>query len=335
MGVLVGRWVHLYSLKGRNFWECKSSSNCCWSWRKLLQLRPIVRKHVWSKIGDGNSTSAWYNYWCEGGSLSTFLTPRVITNAGFSLHSMVSDVSVNGTWVWPMAWREVYPVLLKITPYQLNPHSTDCLLWKDENDLHEYSSSTVWQSIRYREPEVDWVNIVWFAQCIPRHVFLMWLVMRRKLLTQDKILQWDFSRRKSMNMMYCLLCYENYDSHDNLFFERKLSTQVWKAVRDKAGMKDVDEKWSSIVDWLSVCARSKSAANYVSRLIVAASVYVIWQERNARLFKNQKAPDIIATTILSTVRYKIMGAKFKNTASARRLLGDWEISDEGATDGIG
>ncbi|XP_035834095.1 uncharacterized protein LOC118482633 [Helianthus annuus] len=152
--------------------------------------------------------------------------------------------------------------------------------------------------------------------------------MRKKLLTQDIILQWDFSRRKNMNMMCCLLCYENHDSHKHLFFECKFSAQVWNMVRYKAGMDSVDPKWEDIVDWLLVRSRSKSAANYVSRILVAASAYFNWQERNARLFKNQLGPlEQVYAMIIKTVRYKLMGVKMKRTERVRRLLGEWEILD--------
>ncbi|XP_021985066.1 uncharacterized protein LOC110880962 [Helianthus annuus] len=160
--------------------------------------------------------------------------------------------------------------------------------------------------------------------------------MCRKLLTQDRILQWDFSRRKNMNMMCCLLCYENFESHSHLFFECKLSSHVWSIVRDKAGMHNVKDQWSDIVGWLSERANSKSTGDYVSRLIVAASAYVIWQERNMRLFKNQtRPPDTIASLILNMVRYKLLGVKFKSTVRVKRLLDDWGIHQGADADGIG
>ncbi|KAJ0434466.1 putative reverse transcriptase zinc-binding domain-containing protein [Helianthus annuus] len=162
----------------------------------------------------------------------------------------------------------------------------------------------------------------------PRHSFLLWLIMRKKLLTQDIILRWDLSRRKNMNIMCCLLCYENHDSHKHMFFECKFSTQVWAMVRIKAGMDNVNPKWEDIVTWLMVRSRSKLAADYVSRLLVAASAYFIWQERTSRLFKNQlRPPEQVHETIIKTVRYKLMGVKMKQTDRVRKLLGEWEIVD--------
>ncbi|XP_022030849.1 uncharacterized protein LOC110931779 [Helianthus annuus] len=223
-----------------------------------------------------------------------------------------------------MAWRDVYPVLIQLDQISVNPGTRDQICWKEGNKLLDFSSSNVWHSVRIREQEVNWVKIVWFPQCIPKHAFLMWLILRRKLLTQDKILQWDFSRQKNMNMVCCVLCYADVDSHDHLFFECKFSTQIWNKVRHKVCMNSVDSKWSAIMNWLLDRAQSKSAASYVSRLLVATVAYFIWQERNARFFKNQtRPPDTICELIVKTIRYKLMGVKFKDCAKIRRMLGAW------------
>ncbi|XP_021985772.1 uncharacterized protein LOC110881959 [Helianthus annuus] len=216
--------------------------------------------------------------------------------------------------------------LFKLDQVLLDPLKNDRLLWKDGNDLNGFSSSGVWHSLRHKEPEVNWCSIVWFAQCIPRHAFMMWLIMKRKLLTQDKILQWDLSRRKNMNMMCCLLCFEDFDSHPHLFFECKYSSQVWTQIRDRGGMNSVCPRWSEIVNWLCARAYHKRADTYVAKLLVAATAYNIWLERNARLFKNQlRPPETVSDIIIKTVRYKLMGAKLKDTIRVRKVLEEWDI----------
>ncbi|XP_021996129.1 uncharacterized protein LOC110893325 [Helianthus annuus] len=319
-------WVHSYRLRGKSFWICKTPANCCWSWRKLVQLRPLIRNHLWSELGNGENTSAWYDYWSDIGPLGDFISPRSITDADFRLDDSVANVYSTGSWAWPLAWRDIFPVLIQLDQVQLTPMKQDRLLWRDGSDIMEFSSSCVWHSFRHTAPEVNWCRIVWFAQSIPRHGFLMWLVLKGKLLTQDKILKWDISRRKNMNMMCCMLCYQDYDSHPHLFFECKYSAQVWYNIRNKVNMGDVSSKWQEIVDWLLARARSKSARNYIAKILVAAAVYFIWQERNARTFKNQLRPsEKLSEIILNTVRYKLMGAKLRDTSNVRRLLEEWEI----------
>ncbi|XP_022024397.1 uncharacterized protein LOC110924709 [Helianthus annuus] len=321
-------WVHAYRLRGKSFWACKAPSSCCWSWRKLLQLRSVVRNFIWSEIGNGVTTSAWFDTWSELGPLGQFISPRLISNAGFDLSSNVSDVYANNLWRWPDAWRDLFPVLNQLDHLVLNPNKSDKFKWRIGDQIHDFSSFRAWDSVRHKEEQVNWSNIVWFSQCIPRHAFLMWLIMKRKLLTQDKILSWDLARRKNMNMLCCLLCYANHDSHEHLFFECEFSSQVWFMVRSKVGMDMISAKWNDIVVCLRDRAKSKSVSDYVTRLLVAASAYFIWQERNARLFKNQmRPPEAVRDIIIQQVRYKLMGAKLKDCANVRRVLGDWDIKD--------
>ncbi|XP_035835814.1 uncharacterized protein LOC110887655 [Helianthus annuus] len=194
------QWIYSYRLKGRSFWVCKDITNCSWSWRKILQLQPLVKEHIWTSLGAGNTISAWYDNWCHLGPLSSLLFPRVITSVGFRLDAMVSDVYRDDSWAWQATWRDLFP--------------------------------------------------------------------------------------------------------------------VWNLVRVKVDRDNAEPKWASIVNWLMARSQSKTTANYVTRVFVGATAYIIWQERNARLFKNQtRPPDSICNIILKTVRYKLMGVKFKPCAN--------------------
>ncbi|XP_022015024.1 uncharacterized protein LOC110914542 [Helianthus annuus] len=236
----------------------------------------VKRDFFWIDIGNGTLASAWYDRWSDIGPLGEFISPRVISNAGFRLEDSVSDIQANGQWKWPVAWRDLFPVLIQLDHVHIRPNNPDRVMWRDGNNTSVFSSSEAWNSVRFKGTEIDWCTVVWFNQCIPRHAFLMWLIMRGKLLTQDKILKWDISRRKTMNMMCCLLCYANHDSHSHLFFECEFSTKVWYIVRQKVGMNTVQPKWEDIINWLRDRSKSKLASDYVARLVVAACAYVIW-----------------------------------------------------------
>ena len=205
----------------------------------------------------------------------------------------------------------------------------DELVWKANNQELTFSSTTVWESIRSREQNVEWVKGVWFAQCIPRHAFNLWLIMRGKLLTQDRILQWPPARRKNMNMMCCSLCTADFDSHSHLFFECPYSSQVWCNIRRLASMQDVSTSWEDVSDWLVSKANSKSVSNIIGRLLVAATAYYIWQERNTRMFANHaRPPDVLCNIIKETVRAKLWRLKFKRTARVLSVLGAWQVHGE-------
>ncbi|GJT02021.1 putative reverse transcriptase domain, reverse transcriptase zinc-binding domain protein [Tanacetum coccineum] len=105
------KWVHVYKLNGRNFWDVPIRGNMSWSWRKILQLRPSIREFIWRKIGNGSSTSIWFDKWCLEGPLAFRVSPRDIHRAGLTLYSQVGDVIRDGDWVWPRVLLDKYQFL--------------------------------------------------------------------------------------------------------------------------------------------------------------------------------------------------------------------------------
>jgi hypothetical protein len=77
------QWIHMYKIKGRSFWEIPCRGNMPWSWRKILQIRPVVRKFFWYTVGNGTTISAWYDNWCDSSLLCEKFSARSIANAGF------------------------------------------------------------------------------------------------------------------------------------------------------------------------------------------------------------------------------------------------------------
>ena len=54
------KWIHAYKLRGRSFWDIQCTGDMSWGWRKLLQIRPIIRPYFWFHIRDGKRASAWF-----------------------------------------------------------------------------------------------------------------------------------------------------------------------------------------------------------------------------------------------------------------------------------
>ncbi|MFS7973380.1 putative transcription factor WD40-like family [Helianthus anomalus] len=185
------KWIHSYRIRGRNFWDVPIKNNVTWSWRKMLNLRPGLRDHMWVKLGDGTSTSVWFDRWDVVCPISSFISPRSIANAGLSLNARVADMCVNGDWSWPGTWITRFPTLMNLQKPVLEPLKQDKLIWftSSSRDM-DFSTSTAWEDLRYSQQEVQWANLVWFPQAIPRHAFLMWLLVLKKLKTQDVMSRW-------------------------------------------------------------------------------------------------------------------------------------------------
>ncbi|XP_071728908.1 uncharacterized protein [Rutidosis leptorrhynchoides] len=205
-----------------------------------------------------------------------------IANAGYSLQAKVSDV-FGADFVWPSAWIEKYPSLAAFQKPVLDDMS-DRLVWKSSDADRNAYVSYIWESIRPRAQVVSWFDVVWFNQCIPKHAFVMWLLMGERLKTQDRLKPWELRDNPT------LICFE------------------WKTCR---------------VAIMSAASR-KSVVWIVSKLCFAASVYHIWQERNARLFKRgKKTEEQLFESIRSNVRLKLMATLFKATKKVDQMKEDW------------
>ncbi|GKC90327.1 reverse transcriptase zinc-binding domain-containing protein [Tanacetum coccineum] len=117
--------------------------------------------------------------------------------------------------------------------------------------------------------------------------FHLWLVIKRKLKTQDVLRQWDVSSNTNLNLLRCLLCGLQPDSHDHLFFESVFSSQVWDHLKTYAGIPNAQANLDSIISLLIPLSKKRSARSVIAKFVFAAFSYFIWQEQNSRLFANQ------------------------------------------------
>nr|GEV94593.1 hypothetical protein [Tanacetum cinerariifolium] len=232
------RWIHTYKLCGRTIWDVQPRSEMSWGWRKLLKLREYVKPFFWSDIGNGKSTSLWYDRWCSLSPLSNLLSPRDIHREGYFLNTCVADIITNRSWNWPLRWLAKAPDIANISVPVLSDQK-DCILWRD---LHgkscEFSVRNAWEMLRAREDVCSWHNVVWFTHGIPRHSFHLWIVMRRSLKTQGMLHPWDVGPATDLSSLRCPLCNNQQDSHEHLFFECAYAAKVWGYVRDLADLND-------------------------------------------------------------------------------------------------
>ncbi|GJU62334.1 hypothetical protein Tco_1244169 [Tanacetum coccineum] len=225
------KWIHEYKLRGRHFFDIPYRGCMTWGWRKLLQLRPLIRDYIRYRIGDGATCSLWFDRWSSTQPLADIVSNRDIHSAGFTLSSKVKDAVSNGEWSWPVEWFSKYPILHSAAVPTLFDME-DRLEWHNRLGLVKpFFVNEVWNCIRPRSEVVDWYNV------------------------------------------------------------------VWAAMKDLAGLPNVIGSISVIVDLLIPIAKRRSIRSVVAKLVVAACSYHIWQERNSRLFSNQKRSHVQVTIL--------------------------------------
>ncbi|XP_021996178.1 uncharacterized protein LOC110893375 [Helianthus annuus] len=189
----------------------------------------------------------WFDKWNEICPLRSIVTPRLIANAGFNMNTKLADIFVQGEWRWPANWFARFPVLLNVQDFEIYSTCKDQLQWRmRQGSLTDFSTSVAWDNLRRQQNEVLWPKVVWFPQAIPKHAFLMWLVVQKKLKTQDIMSSWNSSGNANLNLLCCSLCVSGPDSHNHLFFECDYSAQVWSDIKVLAGMESIQNEWTDI-----------------------------------------------------------------------------------------
>ncbi|GJV00178.1 hypothetical protein Tco_1329448 [Tanacetum coccineum] len=102
---------------------------------------------------------------------------------------------------------------------------------------------------------------------------------------------------------------------------------VWLQITNLADMPSTLPVWD-IVDWLLPISKGKSVNSIVGRLILAASTYFVWQERNNRLFaKGERRVNELCEVIAGVVRLKLTTLHFKANARVDKMMAVWKIAN--------
>ncbi|GKD37780.1 RNA-directed DNA polymerase, eukaryota, reverse transcriptase zinc-binding domain protein [Tanacetum coccineum] len=199
------KWVNIERLKGRSVWEIQCDGNSSMGWRSIMSLRDKVREHIWWKIGNGNSVSAWHDKWSNASPLSDIVSARERFSTGLNnnntipiFHSNTDDKAVwitnNGDvrkFEMKAIWNDLCNEGVDVEWYSMRKLLTQdrIMVWKPNEDLKcalckkcpdthnhllfscEYSNS-VWKKLlsmlNVRLSDV-WDNIVAEMISLPRN----------------------------------------------------------------------------------------------------------------------------------------------------------------------
>ncbi|KAJ9564713.1 hypothetical protein OSB04_000679 [Centaurea solstitialis] len=325
------KWIHTYRLTGRNFWDANVVNDAAWGWRKIVRLRGMFREHIVHQIGNGENTSLWFDNWHAAGPLCKFISRRDIYLSGLNVHSKVSDLWNGVSWCWPRSLIDKYGGLLGDFCPRLRGDCSDSIKWRDkEGRLQQFGTGAVWRDLKQQSVVVPWAKRVWFHQNIPRHSFILWLAVKEKLRTLDKLVVWNINQDQK-----CIFCLNYNESHSHIFVDCSYAKEVWLNMLGISRMGflfrnegDLVFGWPDLVSNMNGISCGKSCWGLLQRWVLGAVVYYIWQERNARLFQGKvRNAEGLCNIIKSCVKLKMMGSKFKTGPSLKKMMEVWELDN--------
>lgn len=159
------------------------------------------------------------------------------------------------------------------------------LLQKDpSSDLNKYylhgkfSIKKLYVASMHQYPKRPWKRIIVGSKVLPRHQFILWLALHRRLATVDRLRKWGLS----ISSDCVLFGKNNEETTEHLLFECDYSRTI-SSFLQWMGERHQIESWNEKIEWLTKNYTCRVRAHILGFLFVAV-VYHIWAEKNQRRF---------------------------------------------------
>ncbi|XP_056690170.1 uncharacterized protein [Spinacia oleracea] len=121
----------------------------------------------------------------------------------------------------------------------------------------------MYKHLRQQGSSVIWKRIICNSKASPKATFVAWLALQNRLATKDRLVKWNLQIEKC--------CY---------------SKAVWNGVLARIGEAYSGSNWQDVCHWAAKKSRSKRSRAKVCSCAFTETVYAIWLQRNAKIFRN-------------------------------------------------
>ncbi|GKC42719.1 RNA-directed DNA polymerase, eukaryota, reverse transcriptase zinc-binding domain protein [Tanacetum coccineum] len=264
--------------------------------QSLAELDKLFKWFLWNSgnSAQGKARVSW-NLVCrpkEQGGLANIVPRKARNDARMKDIDTIADLVHNEAWMWPSEWLSKFPILSHVEVPNLNQEN-DTVWWiNDSNNEVKYSVSTAWHSLKDK-----------------------WL--------KDKIL---WQQGMDIKCPFCKAC---LDTHDHLFFSCPYLTIVWKEMKSKGCIAQNCHNLEDTVERLAARRFKNNIWQIVNKLILSATVYHVWNERNKRIFKNEaKTSKELIDIIKDHVIAMLLGLKVKSSGALVMVAKTWGLNLE-------
>lgn len=173
----------------------------------------------------------------------------------------------------------------------------DDIVWTPTT-LRHFTSNSAYDSLCKPRNRDRWHGVVWGVWVQPKHSVLALQVCSDVLKRQDILRNLGIIDRSK-----CCLCEHHDENSMYLFFNCCFTKEVWGKIKHGIGIasqvQNSDREWNFI---LKLC-KGRLESKEIYKVILCATLYSIWRERNQRMFKNTNTnADRLAKEILKKVR---------------------------------
>ena len=275
------------------------------------------------EVRNGQNTLFWHVNWSKFGCVKDVLSDRGCIVMGISEQAVVADVLGNQRRRRRRRHRE--NILNEVEDEIDSLRSAisqeeDIPLWKQKGGVHArvFSSKKTWLQLRSGSPRCEWSKGIWFIQSTPKYSFLVWVALRERLQTCDRMQMWNIA----VNPV-CVLCDEANETCSHLFFNCKYSKEVWKDLAGGILQGAFTTEWNQIVGMVSQTTLPPTK-RFLLRYTFQATVHALWRERNNRRHREKpQSAGMITRFVDKAIRLKLLMVKGLGKKHFEESLSTW------------
>lgn len=204
----------------------------------------------------------------------------------------------------------------------LNLEADDVIVY-GEKRLKEWSSKEVKHMFRGNRGNLGYKNLIWFKNCVPRFSFITWIAALNKLPTADRLRGWGLQV-----MELCILCKNQNESRNHLFFECVYASTVWReGIRRNCTCLST-LKWEEITDYLKKTEGQGTMRRWMMKVFWTMSIYRLWTERNRKRHgEEEETPEQILRRISVDMRHRCLTLKgWVDDDINRQIVSNWGLT---------
>ena len=194
------------------------------------------------------------------------------------------------------------------------------MLWRHSDESYKpcFSSAKTWEQIRERKPIVFWSKSVWFAQEVPRFSFIVWLAVKNRLATGDRMRVWGLQQG-------CMLCGELDETRDHVFFACTYSFTIWDKLANRLSGSRTDPDWTITLQFVSE-NNLQVMDKILLKMVFQTTIYHIWRERNGRRHHaGFRSVDQLVRIIDKAIRNRITSLRYRADHKFAGLMQGWFV----------
>lgn len=267
------------------------------------------------KIGNGQTTSLWFDNWHPRGPLNLIFSDSLIYSSGLSRQACVADLFSDAGQTIRLvlqSWGQPLPTLT---------NDPDRCCWR-ESSSGQFTMASAWNFIRKKRTRVHWYSFVWDNAIVPRYQLNLWLMAKRRLPTQDLLLAYGIIGNAA-----CAFCKNVPDSLDHLFFDCCVTASVAFFWASRCNLPWRNRGWGENFRWATTYLMGREFYKCIARFSFGALCHIIWKNRNDIIFRDQPLSiPAIKNHLFKVVRDKAI--TFRNVEDNfrnRRMQRSWSL----------